>query len=353
MAAVLLAALVFMGCPTEADDDSDSGLQPVPPAGWTAVDTGTTKALSGVAYGGGKFVAVGGANPGAVGLFSYDGITWTDVEKRAESSKKISTVFFRNPSRVAFLDNRFIASIGSGTGDYVGTSDDGIGWDKIDSSKIGFGCKGLGYGDGTYVFGGQQGKIAYSTDDGATWTTLQNTATTFTGSSSAGYVNAIVYGNGKFVAGGGNGHVAYSTDGTAWTALLAVDTEVGPNSVTENIFDNGFINGMVYADGKFVAVGGADAGPGKAAYSTDGIAWTQSGDIKIGTETVIEGIAYGDGYFVAVDRAGTASYSSNGISWTLIADTTFDGNSINGVVYGNGKFVIVGAGGKAAYVNVR
>jgi hypothetical protein len=322
--------------------DDEEKLEPVtppnPPTSWTVVTTGTDNGISGIAYGKDKFVAVGGSSTVAWGATSADGVTWDPID--------LTAVFDRNPTRVVFINNVFIAAKGSGSDDYVGISTDGTTWAKIPNAQISFGMKGLGYGNGIYVGGGQGGKMAYSANAEG-WTTLANTATTFTGNGSAAYINAIVYGNGKFVAGGGKGHVAYSTDGETWTSLDLVD-DTG-FSQTEIIFDQGFINSAVFANGKFVAVGGKDAGPGKAAYSSDGITWTESGAIGVGEDTMINGIAYGNGYFVLVDNKGYGSYSSDGITWIKIADTGLEGTAINGVTYGNGKFVIVGAGGKAAY----
>jgi hypothetical protein len=323
--AVLLAALAVLalsGC------EMDGGNDPLPPYEWTPVpNTTIADPINGVAWGNNKFLAVGGQNPGAKGAVSSDGTSWTAVD--------IATgLFGRYPSRVAFLKDRFVASTGSGGAPRVAYSEDGVSWT---ATGVGFGCKGLAYGNNVFVVGGQQGKIAYSTD-ADNWTELASAATTFTGTGAQGYINAIVYGSGRFVAGGGKGHVAVSTNGADWTGVTGAET----------IFDGGLINGMAYGNGRFVAVGGLDTGPGKGAFSIDGSNWYQTQDIKIGGDNVINGVAFGGGYFIAVDSKGAASYSSDGITWTLIGNTTFGTDSINGAAYGYGKFVMVGGGGKAA-----
>jgi hypothetical protein len=327
LAVLLTAALAFTGCDTGGPNI------PPPPYQWTAIPAATANSITGVAYGSSKFFAVGGIGTGAWGAYSPNGSSWTGVDIR-------TNLFNRDLSNVVFAGDRFLASTGSGNSPFVAYSLDGI--NSWTATSVGFGCKGLAYGNGTFVVGGQQGKMAYS-PDGTNWTTLADTATTFNqGNGQQKYINAIVYGARRFVAGGGKGHAAYSADGVNWTGVAQ----------TEVIFDDGFINGIAYGNGKFVAVGGLDAGPGKGAFSVDGVNWYQTGDIKIGADTKITGVAYGGGYFVAVDNKGAASYSSNGIVWTLVNDTTFGTDSIRGVAYGRGKFIIVGGGGQAAYANL-
>ena len=45
------------------------------------------------------------------------------------------------------------------------------------------------------------------------------------------------------------------------------------------------------------------------------------------------------------------AYSTDGISWTAVEDTTFGLYRIEGIAYGNGKFVAVGYSGEMAYSN--
>jgi photosystem II stability/assembly factor-like uncharacterized protein len=101
---------------------------------------------------------------------------------------------------------------------------------------------GVAYGNGTWVAGGYNGKMAYSTD-GENWTEAD-----ITGFASLG----VAYGNGKWVAVGQQGKMAYSTDGgVTWTL------------VTDSGFGTTHINGVAYGGGRFVAVGK----DGKMAYS--------------------------------------------------------------------------------------
>ena len=51
----------------------------------------------------------------------------------------------------------------------------------------------------------------------------------------------------------------------------------------------------------------------RAAYSTDGITWTQT---NLPSSTGWTSVTYGNGKFVAVTSGDTAAYSTNGITWT-------------------------------------
>ncbi|GHU60972.1 hypothetical protein FACS189445_2150 [Spirochaetia bacterium] len=83
LAAAAVAALTLAAC----DMDGDTDIPPAPPLEWTAIDDaqfGDLKALTlrNVAWGNGRFVAVGGSGSGPTtfqsnAFYSTDGITWT------------------------------------------------------------------------------------------------------------------------------------------------------------------------------------------------------------------------------------------------------------------------------------
>jgi len=186
------------------------------------------------------------------------------------------------------------------------------------------------YNGSKFVAVGYNGKMAYSAD-GISWTNVTNN--TF----STSWITAIAYGNGRFVAGSKDGKMAYSTDGTYWTA------------VTNSIFGTEPIYKITYGNGMFIAVGGGSSGS-KMAYSTNGTSWTAvTNNTFSSIPSAINGIIYDNGKFVAVGSNGKIAYSSNGTTWTAVANSTFGETSINRVAYGNGKFVAVGSSGKMAY----
>lgn len=93
---------------------------------------------------------------------------------------------------------------------------------------------------------------------------------------------------------------------------------------------------ITYGDGTYVAV--ASGYNNQAAYSTDGVTWTQT--TLPSYESWVD-VAYGDGVFVAIagDSSSVAAYSTDGITWTQ----RLMPNALNwtAVTYGNGMFLAV------------
>jgi len=202
---------------------------------------------------------------------------------------------------------------------------------------------------------------------------------TIPGQSTFGEVGilGITYGNGKFVAVGNRGRMAWSNDGINWIAITGGVGGDGPeNPVTipgQSTFGASGINSIIYDNGRFFAVG-----LGRMAWSQDGINWTAvtggegnwdnfvivPGDSTFGV-IGINGIAYGNGKYVAVGGFGRMAWSQDGINWTAVTggeggryasetiivpgQSTFGTANISGITYGNGKFVAVGHKGRMAW----
>ena len=320
---------------------------------WTAVadspfGTGLLQGINAIAYGNGKFVAVGSLGEMA---YSANGASWTAV---ADSKFGYSYIYAIAYGSAGNAGNRFVAGGMSGTMAY---SDDGEDWTAVADSKFGSSyINAIAYGsDGNavnkWVAVGGGGKIAYS-DDGETWSAVADStfpATVTIDDDDNDYtfpynINAIAYGNNRFVAGGGDGKMAYSADGVNWTAVT-------DSTLTYSI------NSIAYGNNKFV-VGGSF---GEMATSSDGVTWTAVADRILDDFPSINGIAYGGGRFVAVRDDSKIAYSANGASWTAVADSKFPATHtigdydfpypINAIAYGNGRFVAVGDDGKMAYAN--
>ena len=148
-------------------------------------------------------------------------------------------------------------------------------------------------------------------------------------------VNRLWVPGSKFVAVAGSNIAAYSTDGINWTETTMPD---GGNAGWYDV---------CYGDGKFVAV--AYYRDNKAAYSTDGINWNPT-PLPSVSNGGWRSVCYGDGKFVAVTNyTNKAAYSTDGINWT---ETTLPEGGSAGwydVCYGDDKFVAVAYGGYAAY----
>ena len=135
--------------------------------------------------------------------------------------------------------------------------------------------------------------IAYSDDNGLTWTSLGNSIFTSAG-------NGVAFNGSMWVAvGEGTNAIAYSTDGISWTGLGT------------SIFTNAY--GVAWGDGKFVAAG---TGPNTSAYSTDGINWTGTSVFPItgtGRSVKWNGSIW---LFAGDTNTHALAYSTDAINWT-------------------------------------
>jgi hypothetical protein len=200
-------------------------------------------------------------------------------------------------------------------------------WTTPATSPLNNGLSSMAYGNGHYVAVSAYQGAMYSTD-GITWTAVTLQA------HNDGFYN-VTFGGGLFMAIGQSGAVATSTDGTSWTVLSSQLPCAGPVLHGVCYSDDTNWQSVTYGAGKFVAVqyGGSDA------YSTDGGATWQSGDLSASYNW--QSVTYGDGKFVAVAYNGPGvgvSYSTDGITWTT---QNLNTGSFSNVVYGDGKFVAV------------
>lgn len=240
---------------------------------------------------------------------------------------------------------------------------------------------GIAYGNGTYVAVAASGEMAYSTDEGETWTAAESPA------EGAGWFS-VCYGGGKFVAVACDSAIAaYSADGKTWTkADLPVSA---------------YWNSVCYGGGYFVAAahdyfarsedgvhwggsGGSsgmsvtddgsgnlditqfsgictDGGNGEITMEADGGAVYASDDgdgnvvlVNAGSSGAVSfpgtwySICYGAGMFVAVaNSSADAAISSDGLSWTRCTLPEF--GCWNAVCCGDGIFVAVQTGKICAY----
>jgi len=142
-------------------------------------------------------------------------------------------------------------------------------------------------------------------------------------------IRGIVYGNGKFVAVGYDGKMATSTDGETWTAT----------NVTGTFDSTDKIDSIAYGNNMFVAAGYTSNYDYKMATSTDGVTWTEVTTTPSGGA---KSVFYGGGKFIAVGSYQTAA-STDGVTWT---NWSYNSSiSVSSIAYGNDKFVAVGSGG--------
>jgi hypothetical protein len=341
--ALVFVGLALTGCPT--DDDGGGGGPTKVPKTWTdASISGLADNFWGIAYGKGVFVAstrsTGNDTLNHV-YWSADGVTWTEANQGYQAlmtnNKKQTT---------AFLNDKFVIFEGSSgvsnNGKWIQSSD-GKSWTQARTDAP-TGVVGAVYAGGKYIFGGQGGKILAGTEAAnVTQVSDQN-------STGINWINGLALGNSKVVATGMAGKILYAdpSDLATWT-----EGETGAETALADLFGGGVVNQVVFGDGVFIAIGGPSSGTNIGVKSSNGITWTQTGDLKLTAQTNYTYIGYGAGVFLVGDANGSASYSTdNGESWTAITNTIFNDGAtiaIQGIAYGAGKFVMVGAGGKIAY----
>lgn len=258
-------------------------------------------------------------------------------------------------SGIAYGGGWFVAVGGGGATHIARSSDGGKTWSSVSNSL--YDADAVGYANGKFVAVGLN-TAAYSTDNGATWTA----AASFPN----GQWHAVCYGGGKFVAVNSAADKAmYSSDGNVWTEISLpggrgwlgiaygngrfVVTTAGMIAYSDNLTDwttVGIRNGgdawrdIAFADGKFVIVG--DYG---SAYSANAENWTLIQGLR---NLDLQSVAYGGGKFMAVGVGVTNSathgttisvYSTDAASWeTMTLPTNAEWMAVS---YGDSGFAAV------------
>lgn len=297
---------------------SDGGISWSPDGGQTWArrprSVGLGRSINGIAYAGGRYVAVGHDNNTPFSLTSSTGVTWT----RHDTGLPYG---FAHPLR--FDGSVFYTALA----DYVVYSADGIQWSMCNlpgTPKILF--YDVSYGAGCYVAVGKSGAIATSTNR-TSWTSVASGTTK--------NLLAVCYGSSGFVAVGEDGAMAVSSDGLTWSSLETVTIDC--------------LNGIDFGNNRYVAVGGSRftgfLQPAVTLVSDDGHAWRRTSNPALDNLT---GVSFANGLFVAY--GGALLTSKNGEQWIVrgppgsVGDFA-DQECLYGIANGNGVFVAVGDGG--------
>jgi hypothetical protein len=254
--------------------------------------------LQGVAYGNGKFVAVGLS--GGI-LTSSDGTNWVQSNNSSDCCSDLEGVCYGK--------GHFVVAQGGGS---MIISADGTNWVEYDTGTA-YGFWSIIFGNGYYVASGSYGIIATSTD-GINWTNL----------SSSYPFKCVAFCNGQFIADDGS----TSPDGSTWT----------PASTTFV----GYFTGAIWHNGIYVAVGSPASPyytvPGTSTFtSSNGMDWDS---ISSEYYKTLAKITHEDHRFVAVGAGGSILSSSNGVIWNLQNSGTV--NNLLAVTCKKGIFVAVG-----------
>ncbi len=271
--------------------------------------------LTKVVWGGGRFVALGGATI----LTSDDGNRWDH-----------STTFNMGDwNGVAWGNDHFVVVGDDGD---IAHSRDGRRWQRVRRATRAS-LAGVAWGGGGFVAVGSDGSVLYS-EDGEHWETADTGA--------AGPLHAVAHNGARFVA-VGRGAILRSSDGRHW------------NAADGGLLSPERLEDVVWNGRRFVAVGHS------IRYSTDGERWQTAtvqvgdeareaapleigpeGDWWIGGHHYFHGVAWNGARFVAVGSGGVILISSDGAHWEEASDSGDTRlNVLDGVAWGGGRFVAV------------
>jgi photosystem II stability/assembly factor-like uncharacterized protein len=265
---------------------------------WQLVSAPTTVDLRGVAWTGSRFVAVGDQS---TVISSKDGRTWRE-EVTAMPCALLG---------VAFGDGRYIAVGGAGK---EVVSANGRRW-KSPGRITDADLYGIDHGPGQFVAVGSAGKILTSDDRGATWT-RQRSHTKLN-------LHTVFWTGDEYLAGGDIGRIYSSPDGQRW------------DRVTSPAFHS--IRHFA-TDGATVIAAGAGTIAVRAPGSDEWVL-NQTGFARFQT-----GIAYGDGRWVVVGHNGEALVSTDsGTTWSQVSAAGVEVN-FDAVVWTGSRFLATGEG---------
>jgi hypothetical protein len=286
--------------------------------------------LNSVAYGNGRFVAVGG--DGAI-VTSTNGIDW-------ESSVSNVSLQLR---AITFGAGRFVAGGDSGV---VVWSVDGLSWTRATVPATSHNILGIGFGTPPDFPGGIFVAIASSASllqnfaltstNGESWAT---NATFISGSWSGPY-SSVVFASNLFYASGPRvvfpdfGPLPYSThsfNGLNWIlTFTCCGSRIGPIA---------YGNGLSIMAGNFQITS-----TGITMYAVTSTAATDwRGGAGVDYKEVPRSACFGGGRYVVVGDGGLTATSSNGTNW--IGQRLIEQVQLLGVAYGGGTYIAVGRGG--------
>ena len=306
-----------------------------------------------------RITSVAGGNNGIVALQdiailkSDDGVSW----------KKITTDltgYYMSLKSVAYGNGKYVAV---GTYKQIAVSDDGLKWELISwsSNSADYHIYKVLFADGRFFAVGMSGVIRTS-EDGRNWTAYSLPSNFF--NAPADYLNDmydITYGNGKFVAACYLALIS-STDGTTWEEvkstgqLLSHQIVFGNNrfvTYNHNNFivsedattwikhpmpDTGRYGLIRFCNDRFVFIYGS----GGIYTSADGSTWEYMAQ-KPGGLWYPYDLTFSKGRYVLIGEKGNMFLSNDLVNWTSGESGT--GYSLNEIICNDGLYVMAGSAG--------
>jgi titin len=244
-------------------------------------------------------------------LYSYDGSNWTPKLDLSNSA-----IVNRNPFNVKWTGSKFamVGNITTSAGNTIATSVDGINFSPI-SSNLSTPLYDLETNlecphtitfprNATLALGGSASdttKIAYSLDEGVTWTPSANSNTVFTTTANNATWNGRIW----VAVGQGGNTIGTSIDGNVW---------VGRGSY---IFTTaGYA--IAWSTDQVIWIAGG-SGTNSLAYSSDGVFWTGLGTIIF---SAVYDVQWNGNIWVATgipsaNGGKSLAYSYNGKNWSV------------------------------------
>jgi hypothetical protein len=282
---------------------------------WTQRGAGlTTESINTVTYVNNRFIASTGS--GAL-LVSADGVTWNFLSGLKSQNGDVIGITYTG-SRYVVLGRRY-DSTDKQWYSVVYSSADGMNWrDDSPNAKL-TGPTSIAFGAGRLVVVGAKGKIMQSAD-GVSWADVD------TGISQG--FNDVKYAAGRFVAVGWSGTIFTSTDGIVWKNQSIV--------AFLDIIATAYQNGTWW---------GTCSGPGIYS-STDGETWNFHS--TSGWMAYAWFIASEQGFLLGRDyNADSLMITEDGsVLDTYLVSSSGGTGYLNGLAEGNGTIVCVGTGGR-------
>ncbi len=247
---------------------------------WTAGLVSTRKELLRVADNGETYVGVGDA--GAI-VMSKDGLAWLDA---SPGPRDVLHDIDSDGSTIVAVGNR---------GAILSSTDESR-WIHHDLG-VNAALTRVTHGQGLFVVTGND----YNANRGMIFTSADGVEWTERVVGTVPLLYGAAYGGGRFVVTTRDGGVVTSTDGANWSHR--------PGALPDALL----LPGLIWADGKFVAVGYWKQRPVVSATSTNGLDWAlHEGPWSTG----LYGLAYGKGRFVATGANGAILFSTDAAHWT-------------------------------------
>ena len=255
-------------------------------AAWKSAQTGKEgETYRAVAFGNGRFVAVGSYGGDNILASTSDGAAWETGKKEAKYVKYLRGLGF---------DGRQFIGIGGDPGSvgsskpFAVTSPDGKTWSdfmEVGGKMI---LRRLAFGKGLIVGVGDRGRRAMSPDGGKTWQDAPDAKPIDT-------LADVAFGAGKFVGVGLNSLRMSSDDGLAWSAPQRGD-------------EGEHLNTIIWTGKEFAAIGA-----GATYFSADGVTWK-----KTPNQSAPLTACFGGGVYVGTQWKGRILMSRDAVAWTPV-----------------------------------